>query len=147
MAQSEKPSDGMAAVAVQNPTSSFSLDRYYAETLENVRRNLPDAARALKEAGVASVHIEYDGSGDSGQIEIVTYQDREGKALDFSGTASLSEERLMDLFFDLTQARHPGWENEDGAFGEVDWSLDADTLRHTHNDRFTDYATTEHEGL
>lgn len=147
MTQSEKPSDGSAAVAVESPTSSFSLDRYYAETLENVRRHLPEAARELKEAGVASVHIEYDGCGDSGQIESVSYLDREGKALDFSGTASLSEERLMDLFYDLTQARHPGWENNDGAFGELDWNLDADTLRHTHNDRFTDYATTVHEGL
>jgi hypothetical protein len=53
----------------------------------------------------------------------------------------------MDLFYDLTQARHPGWENNDGAFGEFEWNLTGDTLTHTHNDRFTDYDTTEHEGV
>jgi hypothetical protein len=147
MTQSEKPADGTAAMAVSNPTSSFSLERYYEERLENVRRNLPEAARELKEAGVATVRIEYDGCGDSGQIESVSYLDRDGKALEFSSTASFSEDRLTDLFYDLTQARHPGWENNDGAFGEFDWNLNADTLRHEHNDRFTDYETTEHEGL
>lgn len=147
MSQSEKPADGMAAIAVQKPTSSLSLERYYEDTLEHVRRYLPEAARELKEAGVVSVHIEYDGSGDSGQIESVSYLDREGKALEVTGTANFPEGTLLDLYYDLTQARHPGWENNDGAFGELDWNLDADTLRHTHNDRFTDYETTEHEGL
>jgi hypothetical protein len=146
MTQSDK-SDGAAAAAVQNPTSSSSLERYYEEQLENVRQQLPAAAHELKEAGVAAVHIEYDGCGDEGQIESIRYLDRDGKTLDLSGTATFSEERLMDVFYDLTQARHPGWENNNGAFGEFVWSLDADTLRQTHNDRFTDYETTEHEGL
>jgi len=53
----------------------------------------------------------------------------------------------MELFYDLTQARHPGWENNDGACGEFEWDLAAETLEHTHNDRFTDYHTTEHEGV
>ncbi len=53
----------------------------------------------------------------------------------------------MDLFYDLTQARHPGWENNDGAFGEFEWNLSADTLHHSHSDRFTDYDTTEHDGV
>ena len=53
----------------------------------------------------------------------------------------------MDLFYDLIQVRHPGWENNDGAYGDFEWDLTTDTLHHTHNDRFTDYDTTEHEGL
>jgi hypothetical protein len=53
----------------------------------------------------------------------------------------------MDFFYDLLETRHAGWENNDGACGEFEWDLVADTLLHTHNDRFTDYDTTEHEGL
>ena len=37
--------------------------------------------------------------------------------------------------------------NNDGACGELEWILETDALTHTHNDRFTDYHTTEHEGL
>jgi hypothetical protein len=112
-----------------------------------VRRQLPEARRQLKDAGVEQVHINYDGCGDSGCIERIAYTDGQGSAVDLAGKLAITEEQLMDLFYDLTQARHPGWENNDGAFGEFEWNLADDALMHTHNARFTEYDTTEHEGL
>lgn len=147
MAESDKSSGDTTHVDGFAPTSSFSLEKYYQEKLDRVRRELPEAARQLKEAGVASVHIDYDGCGDSGQIESVAYLDAEGKSCSLVSRTTISEDQLMDLFYDLTQARHPGWENNDGAFGEFEWDLKADTLSHVHNDRFTEYNTTEHEGV
>jgi hypothetical protein len=147
MTQSTKLSDGPAANTIVSPTSSSWLAQYESERLANVRRHLPNAQRQLKEAGVESVHINYDGCGDSGQIESITYTDGHGKPVDLAGKTTITGDQLMDLFYDLTQARHPGWENNDGAFGEFAWDLTDDTLKHTHNDRFTDYDTTEHEGL
>ena len=147
MTQSDKSSNDTAAVAASNPTSSFSLEQYYREKLANVRQQLPEVARQLKDAGAACVHIQYDGCGDSGQIESIAYLDDEGKPLDLANKVSFTEAELMELFYDLTQARHPGWENNDGACGEFEWDLAAETLEHTHNDRFTDYHTTEHEGV
>lgn len=147
MTHSDQPSGDSAAADVVTPISSFSLDQYYREKLDNFRRELPEAARQLKGAGVQVVHINYDGCGDSGQIEGVTYLDAEGKPLDPAGRVTITEDQLMDLFYDLTQARHPGWENSDGAFGEFEWDLTADTLHHSHSDRFTDYDTTEHDGV
>jgi hypothetical protein len=130
-----------------NPVNSDWLDKYYRESLENLRRRLPEAARVLREAGVARVRVDYDGSGDSGQIEQIGYLGADGAELNLSGTLSFPENELMDLFYDLIQVRHPGWENNDGAYGDFEWDLTKDTLYHTHNDRFTDYDTTEHEGL
>ena len=147
MTQSNQPTDDPAANTIAGPTSSSSLAQYERERLENVRRHLPQARRQLKDAGVEHVHIDYDGCGDSGCIESITYTDGQGSAVDLTGKLAISEEQLMDLFYDLTQARHPGWENNDGAYGEFDWNLTEDALKHTHNDRFTDYDTTEHEGL
>ena len=63
------------------------------------------------------------------------------------GNIDLTEEAISDLFYDLLEVRHPGWENNDGAFGEFAWDLVADTLAHTHNARFTEYDTEEHEGV
>jgi len=54
---------------------------------------------------------------------------------------------LLDLFYDLIEVRHAGWENNDGAFGEFDWDLATDCLKHSHSDRFTDYEITEHDGI
>jgi len=147
MTESNYSPSGTAAPFVANPTTSFSLDQYYREKLDNVRRNLPEASRQLKAAGVARVHVDYDGCGDSGQIESVVYVDAAGESLNPAGQVTLTEDQLIDLFYDLTQARHPGWENNDGAFGEFEWNLETDTLNHTHNDRYTEYDTTEHEGL
>ena len=147
MTQSNPPPDDQAAKISALPTFSFSLAQYERERLENVRRHLPEARRQLKDAGVEHVHIDYDGCGDSGCIESITYTDGQGSAVDLTGKLAISEEQLFDLFYDLTQARHPGWENNDGAYGEFDWNVAEDALKHTHNDRFTDYDTTEHEGL
>jgi hypothetical protein len=147
MTQSDKPANEPAPDRSPEPTSSFSLTKYYLDKLENARKHLPEAARRLKAAGVRSVHIDYDGCGDSGQIESIGYLDQEGESIDPCGKVSMTEDQLMDLFYDLIEARHPGWENNDGAFGELEWNLIDDTLRHTHNDRFTDYDTTEHQGL
>ena len=147
MAQSDIPADGSLPTAVPNTTSSFSLQCYYREKLENVRQQLPEAARQLKEAGVVSVEIYYDGCGDSGQIESIHYFDAAYKAIDPTGRVTITDDALMDLFYDLLEARHAGWENNDGAFGQFVWNLVVDTLKHSHSERYTECDTTEHEGL
>jgi hypothetical protein len=146
MTQSNRLSDDPPTWSVIS-TSSDSLAQYERERLENVRRHLPEAGRQLQAAGIDRVEILYDGCGDSGCIESITYTDGQGSAVDVAGKLAMTEEQLMDLFYDLTQARHPGWENNDGAYGEFHWNLKDDALKHIHNDRFTDYDTTEHEGL
>ena len=146
MTQSNRVSEGPPNLSVIS-TSSDSLAQYERERLDNVRRHLPEARRQLQAAGIDRVQILYDGCGDSGCIESITCTDGQGSTVDPAGKLAMTEEQLMDLFYDLTQARHPGWENNDGAYGEFDWNLSDDALKHTHNDRFTDYDTTEHEGL
>src|SRR5882762_44514 len=90
MTQSDNSSNDTAAVAGSNPTSSFSLEQYYREKLANVRQQLPEVARQLKDAGAACVHIQYDGCGDSGQIESIAYLDDEGRRLDLANQVSFT---------------------------------------------------------
>jgi hypothetical protein len=148
MNESENPAnDDTKPVDTFNSTSSPSLQEYYAKRLEHVRQHLPEAAGQLKDAGVARIEVYYDGCGDSGQIESIHYFDTENKQIDLPGRVTLTHEALMDLFYDLIEVRHDGWENNDGAFGEFTWDLTADTLLHTHSERYTECETTEHEGL
>jgi hypothetical protein len=128
-------------------TSSFSLEEYYRERLENLRRRLPEAAEQLKTAGVARVYIQYDGCGDSGQIESCDFFDADQKPVELASDVGITQEGLTDLFYDLLETRHGGWENNDGACGDFEWDLLADHLIHVHNARFTDCDTTEVEGL
>jgi hypothetical protein len=147
MTDSHQPPENSADNIIATATSSPGLARYEREKLENIRRQLPEVQRQLKEAGVESVHIQYDGCGDSGQIESIEFVDRDGNPAVGAGNIRLTEDQLGNLFYDLSQTRHPYWEDGDGAFGEFVWNLLDDTLKHTHNDRFTEYHTTEQEGL
>jgi hypothetical protein len=147
MTQSENPNNASGIVASLMVTSSPALDQYYRERLQSVREKLPLAARQLKEAGVVRVEIYYDGCGDSGQIESMHYFDVDYKAVDVTGKVDITDDALMNLFYDLLEVRHAGWENNDGAFGSFEWDLVADTLNHAHSERYVECETTEHEGI
>jgi hypothetical protein len=147
MSQADNPKDANVQATISIATFSEDLERYHQQRLENVRQHLPVAAAQLKAAGVARVDIYYDGCGDSGQIEDVRYFDANHKMMDAPGTLTITEDALRELFYDLLETRHAGWENNDGAFGEFEWDLDADTLKHSHSERYVECETTEHEGL
>jgi hypothetical protein len=147
MTQSDNTKDDTVPRIVPSPTFSEYLERYHREKLENVRKNLPEAGRQLQSAGVTRVDIYYDGCGDSGQIEDVRYFDAQRALIKTAPTLTITEDALRDLFYDLLESRHAGWENNDGAFGEFEWDLTADTLKHSHSERYVECETTEHEGL
>lgn len=146
MNKPEQPGGDSPQSALQlitNPT----LEDYLRDRLANIRQKLPILAQALTDAGVCHVRIFYDGCGDSGCIETIEYTDRDRKPVEPVEFKELSEHELMDLFYDLMEVRQPGWENCDGAYGEFQWDISTDSLHHEHNARFTDYDTTEVEGL
>jgi hypothetical protein len=147
MNHSETATDESVQVLAPNSTASPSLQEYYQQRLEHVRQLLPEAARQLKAIGVVRIEVYYDGCGDSGQIESIHYFDVNYKAVDPAGRVTITDDALMDLFYDLIEVRHAGWENNDGAFGEFDWNLITDTLKHEHSERYTECETTEHEGI
>lgn len=94
----------------------------------------------LKSAGISVVEVEYDGAGDSGQIndvsayrvqgeipnqkslryalpkEAVTIElpSRDGGVREFTDTV---EEVIRELCWELLEMNHPGWENNDGGCG------------------------------
>ena len=144
MTQSNRVSEGPPNLSVIS-TSSDSLAQYERERLDNVRRHLPEARRQLQAAGIDRVQILYDGCGDSGCIESITYTDGQGSTVDPAGTLAMTEEQLMDLFYDLTQARHPGWENNDGAYGDFTFDVAERTIALDYNERFTSSENYTHE--
>ena len=118
---------------------------------------------ALAKAGVTRVVVSFDGSGDSGQIESIdafagdntvdlpAAQIELAYPADNRGglnrTTHTVQDAIETLAYDMLEEEHDGWENNDGAFGEFAWDLTADTLLHTHSERYTECETTEHEGL
>jgi hypothetical protein len=114
---------------------------------------------ALAQAGVTSVTVEFDGEGDSGQIEsvVATSGDKPEKlprtpvALQFvhwDGRTDTVQTPLSaaipDLCYGYLSREHGGWENNDGAYGTFTFDIGRRTIELEFNGRFTDTFTSNH---
>ena len=114
---------------------------------------------ALAAAGISSVIVTFDGSGDSGQIEGVdarigetatevpaTAVEIASPLWDGSGIETRTlplAEAIEQLAYDLLQDTHDGWENNEGAFGEFTFDVAEAMIRLDYNERFE---TSEYSG-
>ena len=113
---------------------------------------------ALRSAGVARATVIFDGQGDGGQIEDVTFETSAGKPIDLSVRLLRVEtakpdgsgpekatlpirEVIENLCYELLEEQHAGWEINEGAFGEFVFDLTDRTLTLTFNWRVTDVET------
>jgi hypothetical protein len=72
---------------------------------------------ALKDAGVTSVEIRYDGGGDSGQVEDVDFY---GDNIDSGALNDMYEGDLQDLAYHILENHYNyDWYNNDGGYGEI----------------------------
>lgn len=109
---------------------------------------------ALATAGITHVLAEFDGGGDSGQIESVCARVRD-LAIDFPmvtvtlHTTSWNHTELglketplavaiEDVCYGFLQQTHEGWENNDGAYGEFTFDVAERKITLDFNGRFTD---------
>lgn len=125
----------------------------------------------LKAHGVKQVVVGFDGSGDSGQITEVTLTGAAGESIgrkesdailahQFQGTARTVQDwssgklketvrcedvndRIEQLCYDLLYGARPGWEINEGSFGEFVFDVDANEIHLTHNQRIESYETSE----
>ena len=116
---------------------------------------------ALDAAGITAVTVTFDGSGDSGQIEDVIAQKGEAIVDLPAGQVCLSSAvwnsdavstaptdigaAVEQLCYDCLRHSHPGWENNDGAYGDFVFDVATRTITLDHNERYTATETFNHE--
>ncbi len=139
------------------------MDQYerYRQILFEINRGNKDSVfDALAAAGVTAVVVDFDGEGDSGQINgvvalrggdhialpatkvavrVVPY----GKTNAFRTEQDL-EQAIETLCYNYLGETHDGWENNDGAYGEFRFGVAARTIALEFNGRFTDTWTDNH---
>ncbi|MGH8328125.1 MAG: DUF6878 family protein [Steroidobacteraceae bacterium] len=108
---------------------------------------------ALTLAGVTRVVVSFDGYGDSGQIENVEAQ-AGGDPASMPAAAIEIAEAIWDqaepkrssvsiaaaverLAYDVLERTHCGWENNDGAYGDVIFDVADETITLDYNERYT----------
>lgn len=109
----------------------------------------------LAKAGIATVIVQFDGAGDSGQIESVDAVDANGAPRPLPSTMvtmsravwgdnqpqlrTLPAAEAIETFaYDLLGEVHGGWEINDGAYGSLKFDVGTGEVRLECNVRFTD---------
>lgn len=108
---------------------------------------------ALALAGVTRVVVSFDGYGDSGQIENVEVQIGADQVAMPTAVIEIAEavwdqaeqkrstvgiaEAVESLAYDVLEKTHCGWENSDGAYGDVIFDTEEGTITLDYNERYT----------
>jgi len=126
----------------------------------------PDNKRTLFEvlasAGIDTVIVEFDGCGDSGQIESVTAFNAANEEIALPMTPIEMREVVFDdltvsvstqaprevieaMAYDFLEQTHPGWEDGDGAFGQFTFTVADQSITLEFNERYVDSNYHQHE--
>jgi len=116
---------------------------------------------ALAAACLTRVAVEFDGEGDSGQINDITAYTGESpaglpstslklhRAPQNGGDLRTAEADLRDaietLCYDYLSQTHGGWENNDGAYGAFEFDIPNRSIRLDFNERFSDSTLHSHD--
>lgn len=140
------------------------MQKYYQERENRLNNSVTwfrDNADSLLDLGVSVVFAEYDGQGDSGFFEQIYTETPGSPELDIpitppghmmekmprgrvtDGVATLRAV-IEELAYDVLEAKHNGWEIDQGSFGQVVFDARSGAIRIEHNHRieFTEYEET-----
>jgi hypothetical protein len=140
------------------PSSTFDAngflekDRAFTALSESIRpANKAALFDALAAAGITSVLVHFDGSGDSGQIEDIDATAGDQPAEIPNGDIEIAQvhwgnpeierstlsvrEAVETLAYDFLEQTHGGWENNEGAYGEFTFDVESRTITLEYNER------------
>lgn len=122
---------------------------------------LRELCGVLGPLGIASITIAYDGYGDEGQIESIDLRDStngqqpmpdgdcrswnvpwKGDPTELTGTIASA---LEDFGYEMLALHHAGWENGEGAYGELVVDVPARHAEMQHSTRYIETDCTVHE--
>ncbi len=129
-------------------TSDSETPDYAAQFLESQKRAQEERDKTrrvlladLRALGATRAEVDYEGYGDSGNVEDVRVTPESIK---------LEEElngRLESFGWDFAYGLNPGFENNDGGYGAFEWDIETDKIHVTHNCRYMTSDTSYHEDL
>ena len=99
----------------------------------------------LKDLGVDRVEINYSGSGDSGDIEDVTYYNKAGEVVEIEGEYEDVHNKLQDYAFILLDKIEDWWNNE-GGHGILNMFISENTYSIENHIYITETEDYHHEG-
>lgn len=126
-----------------SPAALAAMEARIAEMRECERQERhEERARllaALRALDVTSLEADYDGYGDSGNVEAIRTEPEVAKVDEMEG--------LADFLWSVAYAEHPGFENNEGGGGTVTWDVAADRIDLDHYDNFIERVSSQSEDI
>ncbi len=131
--------------------------RHQAEKRKQLASSRKRLIAALREIGVVSVEINYEGCGDQGQLVNIAASGSDdnpvnlecqippGHATNATTTSCSYAQALMDLAWGLLGVHHDGFDDNEGAYGTIAINVMADKITFDHYERYTDTKHTKAE--
>ena len=137
------------------PISDWERQKAAYETLKAKLFALNKAAffDAIAPLGVTQVVVTFDGYGDSGQIEnieiraggdaiaeptvMIEFVEAEWGQAEPNRSSTSIASAAERLTYDVLEWTHSGWENSDGAYGDVTFDVGAREITLDYNERYT----------
>lgn len=145
-----------------DPTSWLAQEQAHVKLHESLRpENKAALFEALARVGITTVLVEFDGYGDSGQIEDISAHAGPDIAVDLPecnveiarvGYGSLeivresfpAKDAIERLAYDFLEETHGGWENNEGAYGDFLFDVADRTITLNYNERIETSEYTQH---
>ena len=150
------------------PNPAFDTGSWLAQ--EQARARLDESIRpenkavlfeALAQVGITTVLVEFDGYGDSGQIEDISAHAGpdiavnlpehsieiariEYGSLEIVRETYTVKEAIERLAYDFLEETHGGWENNEGAYGDFLFDVAEHTITLNYNERIETSEYTQH---
>ena len=99
----------------------------------------------LKDLSVDKVQIEYSGSGDSGDIDDITYYNKAGEVVEIEEEYKDVHEKVRD-YADNILSNIEDWWNNDGGFGILNLFISENTYSIENHIYVTETEDYYHEG-
>lgn len=142
--------------------TDFDLDyKRYQDALAIANKRTKELLfDALRDAGITRVTAEFDGEGDSGQIDnIIAFVGDQTTPLPETeikvhsatfGSPKVSAHRqaltcaIENVCYGYLEHEHDGWENNEGAYGEFVFEVEERKISLDFNERFIDSTHYDH---
>lgn len=99
----------------------------------------------LKDLGVDKVEVNYSGSGDSGDIDTITYYNKAGEVVEIEGEYEEVYNKLQDYALILLEKIEDWW-NNDGGYGVLNMFISENTYSIENHIYITETEDYHHEG-
>jgi hypothetical protein len=115
---------------------------------------------ALASVGIEIVDVNFDGYGDSGQIESIEAKDGDNvielpttqieiatpvwNSPEIHRQAMTVHDAIEHFVYELLRKTHDGWENDDGAYGGFTFDAADRTITLDYHERYTDTNYSHH---